>query len=288
MRNRYDWPMPAHRLPQETRDAAAAALEVGEGSCEIMARLGIKSRQTLARIAREYGVPPECRPSGARPRTLEVDAQYGRLRVIEEVSGSTPRMVRCLCECGTGVVVRLNSLARGRSRSCGCLHSEIATNVIVARNRTPRQREASRNNVRAVLFDPEVRARTIAAAVAANRTHGLGRHPFYNTWHDMMRRCYNPATKHYRNYGGRGIAVSLKWHDVAAFVSWMEDNLGPRPKGMSLDRIDNDGNYEPGNLRWATKAQQCANRRTVASLTAERDALLLLVASLQSEKGRLF
>ena len=78
----------------------------------------------------------------------------------------------------------------------------------------------------------------------------------------MRKRCTNPKAHNYQYYGGRGISVYEPWrHDAGAFITWIEENIGPRPEGMSIDRIDNDGDYEPGNLRWATHSQQVRNRR---------------------------
>ncbi len=79
----------------------------------------------------------------------------------------------------------------------------------------------------------------------------------------MLSRCENPADKDWLNYGGRGITVCGAWHDPAAFTAWINENLGPRPAGMTLDRQDNNGNYVPGNMRWATILQQNRNKRTV-------------------------
>lgn len=93
------------------------------------------------------------------------------------------------------------------------------------------------------------------------RAHGLSSHLLYGTWRTMIRRCENPKVDEYLFYGGRGITVCPEWHDVAEFITWIEANLGPRPVGMTLDRIDNDGNYEPGNVKWSTTAEQAANRR---------------------------
>ena len=91
--------------------------------------------------------------------------------------------------------------------------------------------------------------------------HGLSYHPLYRRWQGMLQRCENPGHQAFKNYGGRGITVLAEWHDVAVFIAWIEANLGPRPDGCTLDRVDNDGNYEPGNLRWATHSAQAANQR---------------------------
>lgn len=77
----------------------------------------------------------------------------------------------------------------------------------------------------------------------------------------MLRRCEDPRFATYRYYGGRGIAVCERWHDFEAFYADIKQLLGPCPPRMSMDRIDNDGNYEPGNVRWATADQQAQNRR---------------------------
>jgi hypothetical protein len=77
----------------------------------------------------------------------------------------------------------------------------------------------------------------------------------------MVRRCEDPRLLGYRYYGARGIKVCERWHDWALFDADITRLIGPCPEGMSLDRIDNDGNYEPGNVRWATRRQQQLNSR---------------------------
>ena len=91
---------------------------------------------------------------------------------------------------------------------------------------------------------------------------GWLRHPdtrsLYYTWQSMLRRCYSPNNKDFKHYGGRGIKVCQSWRD--SFRSFMRD-MGLRPPGMTLDRINNEGDYEPGNCRWATWKQQRHNAR---------------------------
>ena len=89
-------------------------------------------------------------------------------------------------------------------------------------------------------------------------THGLSHNHFYKTWKNMMERCYNLKNKNYKDYGGRGISVCTDWQDLANFVSWAESTY---IEGMTMDRINNDGNYEPNNCRWADASTQVLNQR---------------------------
>lgn len=84
----------------------------------------------------------------------------------------------------------------------------------------------------------------------------------YQRWYRMLRRCENPDDIGYRSYGGRGIKVCERWHDFELYYADITRLLGPCPPRKSMDRIDNDGGYEPGNVRWATAGEQAENRRT--------------------------
>lgn len=87
--------------------------------------------------------------------------------------------------------------------------------------------------------------------------HGLARHPLYSTWKNMRSRCLDKSNSKYENYGGRGISICKEWLDVKNFIEWAESTY---VEGMSLDRIDNDGNYEPSNCRWADITTQSINK----------------------------
>lgn len=101
----------------------------------------------------------------------------------------------------------------------------------------------------------------------STRTHGGSRTPVHRVWNTMKYRCYNPNSPEYPYYGGRGIQVCERWQN--SFAAFRSD-MGPRPAGGSIDRIDPDGNYEPGNCRWATQREQVRNSR--AAKLCEEDA----------------
>jgi hypothetical protein len=100
--------------------------------------------------------------------------------------------------------------------------------------------------------------------------HGMSKSAEYRSWQHAKVRCFNVKFRHFANYGGRGITMCAEWCDsFAAFVA----HIGPRPApGYTVDRIDNAGNYEPGNVRWATRVEQAANRRTSLAPDVDRAA----------------
>lgn len=157
--------------------------------------------------------------------------RFGRLFVLEFAGTSKRRLAlwKCQCECGNVIVTAGKLLRSGESASCGCLRKE----------------------------------RSSAAARVAKTIHGHtsgGNSRTYRIWANMVSRCTNPRFDSFRHYGARGISVCESWK---TFSNFLED-MGPAPEGLTLDRIDGNGNYQASNCRWVTSKQQAENTsRTV-------------------------
>lgn len=159
---------------------------------------------------------------------IHFGSRIGRWTVIDDTPFRDAKNLfyECMCECGTVRFVRSSCLLKATSLSCGCTTKEINK--------------------------------------ALNTKHGFYYHPLYHVWINMMNRCYNSENSAFKHYGGRGIFVCDRWHDIANFV---HDNEFLGYKNKTIDRRENDKGYSPDNCRWITKKEQNLNKRSNILIT---------------------
>lgn len=173
-------------------------------------------------------------------------ARFGRLQVIDQAGSNSSGVIwNVVCDCGTTKTVEGRALRKGATKSCGCWARD--------------------------------RAATVLAEVKTK--HGMVRTGTYQSWLSMRQRCNYAKHAAYHRYGGRGIKICDRWNDFEAFLI----DMGERPEGMTLDRIDVDGDYTPENCRWATHKQQVNNRRSNRFI--EHDGQVLSVAQWAEKTG---
>lgn len=165
-------------------------------------------------------------------RMIDLTGQrFGRLTVLQREGTdqkSQQKLWLCKCDCGNTVLRVGNTLKRGNLSNCGCLIKDI-----------------KRGN-------------------AYSLTHGKSKSGEYKSWSSMIQRCTNPKHASYKNYGARGVSVCEEW--LGSFEQFFAD-MGSRPEGHSIERIDSDKNYEPGNCKWSSRIEQQNNKRNNRLIT---------------------
>ena len=175
--------------------------------------------------------------------------KYNRLTVIEKTKDKTGNsyLWLCKCECGDFVKVKKWNFTSGNTKSCGCLKIESTITM-------------SKGNI----------------------VHGMSRTRIYRVWEAMKRRCDNPVSERHSNYGGRGITYCDEWGEFEGFYKWALSN--GYEERLTIDRIDNNGNYEPINCRWATWQEQSLNKTNSRKVTYKNK--IITMAELSEATGK--
>lgn len=235
--------------------------------------------------------------------------RYGFLTVIgQSKNSSIPNAFDFRCECGNIVSYEPSRIIRGDRKSCGkCQFKNMQTKsrvnlekyvgqkknllTVIGFSKLPQDKMwyldcqcECGNKCRVLPYQFNKGAVKSCGCLKKNSPATIdkrSKHPLYGLWRQMVGRCENLNHPKYYRYGARGIKVCDEWHDFWKFVEW-SDSIGGRPKNCTLDRIDNDGNYEPSNCRWATSFQQSINRSSSHRLEYNGEAKTIAEWSLST------
>jgi len=172
---------------------------------------------------------------------------FNRITVIKKShKGPNGWLWECDCICGNKMYMLQYDILKKKTMSCGCFQKEVVKEILIKRN----------------------------------TSHGLSKTREYKIWQGIKKRCFNNRFKFYPHYGGRGITICKSWLNFESFLA----DMGPCPEGHSIDRINNDGNYEPKNCRWAKDEIQANNKRSNRILDCFGEKLTM---SMAAEKYRI-
>lgn len=207
--------------------------------------------------------------------------KYGKWTVVYYVPEKKPgKHFMCICKCGTETIIPATTLRAGRSSQCKkCMYLErdnpndmigkkygkwTVIKFLKVKNRYYFYKTRCECGVFGQHYSADLRSGKTKQCVVChnrqnaenNKTHGMHKTSTYRTWSSMIHRCTNENATYFNRYGGRGISVCDEWRKFENFLS----DMGEKPKGLTLDRIDNNGNYEKSNCRWVTHKENCNNR----------------------------